>query len=60
MIMDRLWCKTEVLEQLKEFTHFDWSKEITRLTAEIGQIKMGFTEYEKKLWDRICMKKKNK
>jgi len=60
MIMDRLYCKTKVLENLKTFTHADWSKEIIRLTAEIGQIKMGFTDYEEGLWKRIMKKKTGK
>jgi len=60
MIMDSLYCKTKVLATLKNFTHADWSKEIIRLTAEIGQIKMGFTAYEEGLWKRIWKKKQGK
>jgi len=57
MIMDSLYCKTEVLALLKTFTRADWSKEIIRLTAEIGQIKMGLDDYERGLWERIWKKK---
>jgi len=60
MLMDRLYCKTVMLNKLKSFTHFNWSDEIVRLTTEIGQIKMGFTDYEKNLWERIWKKNKDK
>jgi hypothetical protein len=53
MLMDSLWCKTEMLRTLKGFTQFDWSKEILRLTSEIGEIKGGLTDYELSLWNQI-------
>ena len=53
MIIDRLYCKTVVLAELKSFKQFDWSQEILRLTREIGEIKMGLDSYEQKLWERI-------
>jgi len=52
-ILNGLWCKTEVLEQLKSFTHFDWSKDILRLTREIGDIKMGLDSEGLRTWERI-------
>ena len=60
MLIDRLYCKTVMLETLKPFTHADWSKEIIRLTSEIGQIKMGFTLYESDIWERVWKKKAGK
>ena len=57
-ILDRLHCKTEVLKLLKSFTQFDWSKEIVRLTREIGEIKMGLEPDELVIWNRIQKKKK--
>lgn len=60
MIIDSLYCKTVVLDNMKSFTKFDWSKEILRLTAEIGQIKIGLSDYERGLWERIWKKKQTK
>jgi len=60
MIMDRLYCKTVMLNQLKGFTQFDWSKEILRLTREIGEIKSGFTPYEFNIWERVWRRKTGK
>ena len=57
MIIDRLYCKTVMLANLKSFTFSDWSKEILRLTREVGEIKGGLTEYELGLWERVWKKK---
>lgn len=54
MLIDSLYCKTIVLRDVKSFTKFDWSDLIKRLTREIGEIKMGLSSYERKLWNRIC------
>jgi hypothetical protein len=49
-------------DMLKDFvargSPFDWVKDITRLTREIGEIKMGLEPYELALWERIWKKKK--
>lgn len=60
MIIDRLYCKTVALEQLKTFTHSDWSREILRLTREIGEIKAGLAPYEQKIWERVWKKRQKK
>ena len=60
MTIDSLYCKTVVLNSMKSFTRFDWSKEILRLTRETGEIKMGLSDHERGLWDRVWKKNQTK
>lgn len=57
-VLYRLDAKIEVLKTLKSFTRFDWSKEILRLTREIGEIKAGLDSEGMAVWNRIQRKKK--